>query len=301
MSSYLKIVSSICIYFFFLSCNNDEAILPPEAKNIELLFPKGGEFFTTNDTIPIIWENNTSELVKIEFSADLGKQWIKITDSLLSNNTIYFWKLPNLISSNCIIKITALSDFDSLAVPFRINVPDYKLKFLNYYPLKIGNLWIYKSANPGSQDTYLYSTIVGDTLINQKFYFKIENEIDNDIYYTYEMVDTLTGNVFQYQFNQERVIDNLYAEVGDTIDCRRYGSDDYTLFESEEITNLWETKRIIRTYFNDGFPIRARYSLIHGIGLFASNRYIHIMGFVSDTLLACRVQGIIYGDTTLIR
>jgi hypothetical protein len=299
INKYLKLLFSIFLFFLF-GCNEDEVFFQPESENINLLFPQGGEFFNTNDTIPIIWGNSTNDLVKIEFSSNLGNQWIEIADSLLSNSKIYFWKTPNLISSHCIIKISSLLTSDSLAVPFSINVPSYKIKYLNYYPLKIGNQWIYKRT--GSQNAYIYLTIVGDTTINQKVYFIIDNEINALKYYTYETVDTLTGNIIRYEVNQERVIDNLYAKIGDKIACLRYdGSLDSTLFEKEETIYLWDASRNIRTYFNAGTVDQFRYSLINGIGLFAAKIYIHPVGYFNDTLNACRVNGIVYGDTSLIR
>jgi hypothetical protein len=297
---YLKLVSFIYFFFLLFGCNNDEVIIQPEAKNINLLFPQGGEVFSINDTIHIIWENNTFESVEIEFSSNLGNQWTKIADSLPSNIKIYFWKTPNLISSNCIIKISTLSASDSLAVPFSINVPGYKLKNLNYYPLKIGNQWIYKRT--GLQDAYFYSTIVGDTMINERMYFIFDNQILTTSYYSYERVDTLTGNIIRFDVNQERILDNLYAKIGDKIACLRYGGSlDSTLFEREETIYLWGASRNTRTYFNDGLPDRFRYSLVNRIGLFAAKRYIHPVGYLNDTLNACRVNGVIYGDTTLIR
>lgn len=299
---HLKLVLSVFFFLLLISCDDDEVIVQKEAKRFKLVYPQGGEYFNTNDTIPIIWENNTAEFVKIEFSSNLGYDWLTIADSLANNIKIYFWKTPDLISSNCIVKISTISAIDSLSLPFSINIPEYKRRYLNYYPLGIGNQWVYKSIYPGSGETFHYSTIISDTIINQKIYFIIKNKIQDLYYYNYETIDTLTGNIIRFEFNQERVIDNLYAKVGEKIACLRFtGSLDSTLFESENNVNLWGTSRNLRTYFNDGFPDRWRYSLVNGIGLFAYRKHIHPLGIATDTLLACSINEIIYGDSTLIR
>lgn len=299
---YLKFLACLSIFLLFVSCKEDEVIMPSELENIKLLFPRGGENFTTNDTIPIIWEINSTELLKIDFSSDLGNHWVEIADSLESKINLFSWKTPNLISANCLIKISTLSAYDSIAVPFSINIPEYKIRYLKYYPLEIGNQWVYKETSSFNPDTYYYITIVGDTVINQRLYFILENEIYNSKYFIYEILDTLSGDVLRYEGNSMRVIDNLYSDVGEKTACIRYiGSRDSTLFESEEIFNLWETTRVIRTYFNDGWTNTYRYNLVYGIGLFASYRVYNLGGINTDTLKACIINGIVYGDSTLLK
>lgn len=289
------------MFLILVGCGKEDIVQPVD-DYLELIYPAGNEYFSTEDTIPIVWESNLSEPIKIEFSSNLGINWITVEDSLVNKSRIFFWRTPNLISENCLIKISSSSLIDSLENPFNLNISDYKSKSLNYYPLSLGNQWVYLHIGIGSPTPYFYRTVIGDTIINKKRFFIIKSEFPNhNEYYDYETIDTLSGNVIRYR-NDEEIIDNLYAKIGDKISSiRYYGTDVATLFEKEEIIFVWSSSRNSRTYFNDGFPSTFRYNLIEGIGLYISNIRSHMLGVTYDSLKACRINSIIYGDSTLLQ
>ena len=292
----------VTLVFIFISCDNENNVQSFDSY-LKLIYPKGNEYFATQDKIPIVWETNSSEPIKIEFSSNLGINWKLVVDSLINKSKVFFWSTPNVVSEYCLIKISTSKLSDSLKIPFNLTKPDCTIINLNYYPLSLGNQWVYTDIGTGSPATNFYRTVIGDTTINQKVFSTIKNEYpeQNYQYYDYERIDTLSGNVIRYLHNEE-IIDNLYAKIGEEIpSVRYYGTEDSTLFEKEENIFVWNSYRNSRTYFNDGFPASFRYNLVYGIGLFGS--YIHVInsGSFSDTLKACRINSVIYGESHLIK
>ncbi len=60
---------------------------------------------------------------KIEFSSDNGSNWTTLTDSIPSSDESFGWTVPDLTSTECLIKITSLTnsgDFTQNTIPFEI-------------------------------------------------------------------------------------------------------------------------------------------------------------------------------------
>ena len=195
---------------------------------------------------------------------------------------------------------------DTITVIKSFSVPT---SLLNYYPLKIGNKWIYDQTTivddfpPQVYFNTIVKEVIRDSVApNNKKYFVIKED-SND--YFLERIDSTTGKVYRYISgsgfpDDELLIDDLTLEFGDTVKSFRIGyyvPDGFTTIR--EITNStrWGSLRkskIFETY-TLGMPV---YSLTDGYGL-DSSRYQFDFGYTVNSLRGCVINGIAYGDTVL--
>ncbi|MFC1551920.1 SUMF1/EgtB/PvdO family nonheme iron enzyme [Candidatus Latescibacterota bacterium] len=89
--------------------------------------PNGRENLAVGTECEITWGYMDVENVKIEYSIDNGVNWSTIIDSLSASAASYTWTLPDIPSSQCLVKITDISDesvYDASDNPFTISAPD---------------------------------------------------------------------------------------------------------------------------------------------------------------------------------
>lgn len=79
---------------------------------ISVVQPNGGESFIQNTAGNIIkWSGSgIGSIIKLEYSADGGVSWNTIINSFASANNMYYWFTPNIISSQCLVKVTSVSN-----------------------------------------------------------------------------------------------------------------------------------------------------------------------------------------------
>jgi hypothetical protein len=76
---------------------------------IKVIRPNGGEEYEVDSLVNIKWVSNNADNIKIEFTSDLIN-W-NITEPSISANQIQSeWKIPNVISDSCKIRLTCLED-----------------------------------------------------------------------------------------------------------------------------------------------------------------------------------------------
>ncbi len=120
---------------------------PVHERNFELLVtnpvtkilqPNGGEVLYVGMLYPIRWDQIFVDLVKIEYSTDGGTNWILVEDGVSRNKSNstgdgdspnafsqYDWVVPNTVSSNCLVRVSDLTDplvSDVSEAPFTIEV-----------------------------------------------------------------------------------------------------------------------------------------------------------------------------------
>jgi Secretion system C-terminal sorting domain len=211
--------------------------------------------------------------------------------------------------------------------PYYVNNPDYLSKILNYfgiptvtqdylswYPLQVGNEWIYNSTTVkyepigpyvGSQYSYSISSkkVIGDTTMpnHKKYYIIYDSEWDT----LFERIDTVTGQIFRYNTDTslgyyEYAVDNLLANLGDTVNTHnhaRYGAP-YSVFQKIDTLNLFNSIYLERYFQLYGSLYGFSYSFAKGIGL-DSRHYEFDFGDTYETLKGAIINGVIYGDTTI--
>ena len=87
--------------------------------SITITNPEGASVLTGCANYNITWNaTNTSNYYTLEYSADNGNTWnLIISDSYILNRT-YTWKVPNISSSTCLLKV---SDYNNLSVTDQSN------------------------------------------------------------------------------------------------------------------------------------------------------------------------------------
>jgi len=87
------------------------ALLPnPVAPTIIVTSPNGGESWKVGKAYHITWTTaGYVGKVKIEYSTDNGSKWSTITSST-HNDGDYSWRVPNIPSSQCLIRIKESAD-----------------------------------------------------------------------------------------------------------------------------------------------------------------------------------------------
>ena len=195
---------------------------------------------------------------------------------------------------------------DTLTVIKSFPVPT---ALFDYYPLKVGNKWIYDQTTfvddfpPQVYFITIVKEVISDSVApNNKKYFVIKEGLND---YSLERIDSTTGKVYRYIFgsgfpDDELLIDDLTLEVGDTVNSFRmgyYSADGFTTLR--EITNFtrWGSgnKRKIFETYTLGMPV---YSLTDGYGL-DSSYYEFDFGHTINLLRGCVINGVAFGDTVL--
>ena len=76
------------------------------AQSITLTSPNGGQIWAGCTVHSITWNaTGTSNNYTIDYSTDGGSNWVSVTSSLYVTNGTYSWTVPNISSTNCLIRI----------------------------------------------------------------------------------------------------------------------------------------------------------------------------------------------------
>jgi hypothetical protein len=227
----------------------------------------------------------------------------------LERKIVGIYKKPN---SNKLYAATKYKIYeitpDTIQVVKSLPIPE---EVLNYYPLAIGNKWVYDEVTY-VQDPYpnvyfriLVKEILGDTIApNGKHYYKVNDETiwESSVL---ERVDSIEGKVYRY-YEDSSLTENEYpaydllAELGDTISSYRMGFNTvmFTTMLAESSFNKWgmiKPKKVFQEYTLHP-PI---FSLTQDIGLDSIYFYFDF-GNTWITLKGCIIDGVIYGDTTTV-
>ncbi len=191
-----------------------------------------------------------------------------------------------------------------LSIPHELYTTD--TTFVNYFPLEIGNTWTYRyesSSWPGYYETYDYKITVTDTsTIKNHFYYIFYNSHDSS--YKYYRLDSSTGFIYQYIFSgcynseHEVSVDSLAAKLNNTFKKTCFwlfttctDTANYQIFnlntKSKKYTEQWT--------FTD---YRIYYKGI-GLGKIYSGIVNPHTSITTHTLLGCKINNQIYGDTNL--
>ncbi|WP_050951062.1 T9SS type A sorting domain-containing protein [Ignavibacterium album] len=186
-------------------------------------------------------------------------------------------------------------------------------ELFSYYPLKVGNKWIYDKTTivydfppQITYDTVIKKVICDSVAQNNKKYFVLKEEsILGSTEYFLERIDSTNGKIFRfvqgYNYpDNELLIDDLTAEIGDSIEAFRYGvwyPGGVTVLREEDYFTKWglnSGRKIFETN-NYGMPL---YSLTYGLGL-DSAVYGFDFGTTTYVLRGCVINGTVFGDTVL--
>ncbi|GAB6281271.1 MAG: hypothetical protein STSR0008_00100 [Ignavibacterium sp.] len=257
-------------------------------------------------------ENKAGEIYysagrKIFKSTDFGTTFNLYKE--LDKNVTGLYKKPStdILYASTSLKIYQIT-LDTIQVLKELPIPE---RVFDFYPLAIGNKWVYDVLTfyfdefPHSYGYIKENEVLKDSVApNGKTYRLIKDIIRSES--TLERIDSSTGLIFRYSDNiefpeKEYVIDDLLAEVGDTVKSFRFGYPwdggfttllDYTTFEK---FGLSKQKKIFEQYDLSS----PRYSLTEDIGL-DSLFHSFDFGYTEYILKGCIIDGVVYGDTTVV-
>ena len=107
-----KALSVLLLLFILTSCkseNTNEIKTPDpgDKKSLSVLSPNGGESIKEGSSYEIKWSGGANTLVKIQYTIDNCSTWSFIADSVLNTGKYSWFPVPNRISNQCKIKISA--------------------------------------------------------------------------------------------------------------------------------------------------------------------------------------------------
>jgi len=240
-------------------------------------------------------------------SNDFGKTFERIKS--FKNKIIGIYKKPNsdklyAADSYTIFEINK----DQITEIKKLSYPQH---LYDYYPLAIGNRWVYqtktelagKTINVGSK----IREVTGDILLkNENRYFiikEIKKDFDTTTTVYYERIDTTSGIVYRFNADasptKEVAIRDLKASDGDTVSVIFYPDSAFNKFECRYFqTTKWNKLTSGLRFLGETFGRGAvQYELIKYFG--EVNSIIYTDGPVFSTeLKGCRIKGKVYGDTT---
>ena len=183
--------------------------------------------------------------------------------------------------------------------------PDPELAL--YYPLKTGDKWVYDGFIRIYPETESYQFIreINDEVIkpNQKSYFEVEEYFAGSAYTSkyYERIDSANARVYRFdedsvQSGQEYLLDDLRAELEDSVRSYRFGLTPFTVIYSAD-TVYYQHNTHYKQYYSESL-MGYTYDLVKEFGI---TRVYNTFDFGSDDriLKGAIINGTLYGDTTL--
>ena len=82
----------------------------PLSSILLISFPNGGETLTGNSRYNITWVYHSISAVNLSYSSDGGSNWRSIANNVTASDRSYAWTVPNISSSNCLIKATVANN-----------------------------------------------------------------------------------------------------------------------------------------------------------------------------------------------
>ena len=242
-------------------------------------------------------------------SIDYGNTFILYKE--LDKRIIGIYKKPssNKLYAASKYRIYEITD-DTITVIKSLPIPD---ELLAYYPLAVGNKWIYYYLfvhwnSIGYQDIFVREAQSSEVKPNGKEYFKISEKYVQMGFESivYERIDSIEGKVYRYNEscpNSEEFIEDLVMDVGDSTYAARFAycyQHPPTELLSEQHFNNWNNWGIEGNRRNYRYVelVTADYFLSTNIGL----DYFRLdddNGWKEFALKGMLKNGIVYGDTTL--
>jgi hypothetical protein len=108
LGSFLLLLLSFLIH----SCKDSTTVVGTNngtssgSVTMSVTSPKNGDTLKVASTFTILWSSNSTSTVKIEYSTDVGATWIVIADNVANNGAYLWYPIPNLPTSQGIIRIT---------------------------------------------------------------------------------------------------------------------------------------------------------------------------------------------------
>jgi hypothetical protein len=197
-------------------------------------------------------------------------------------------------------------------------IPIWNLKALDtlsikYFPMHVGDFWIYnfhRQTNYGTIDEVRIMRILDTAHLNNHIYYVISGIPDIESYPSSDIMrtDSISGSLRKYDFGnsciyyyQEILFDSLAAlNQNEVRNCSPYSG--FICSGSNNIT-IFGINSVKKDFGYSSIYDAGNKSFVKGIGLITFTASLHapggIYGYKSIILKGCRINGIVYGDTSL--
>lgn len=188
----------------------------------------------------------------------------------------------------------------NLIISLVIGLNMYAQTFTGLAPLKVGNSWTYVDDYFGNDPKYeKYTVLDSGVVIGSNVFYKIEYRNSN-----------FTDNVymgknddFYYRYSKE-FVDSLYLYLKQPIILRDTWKQYFNPPDSVELTTIVNDSFITSTFGKNTMVYELiRETILIGSGEYWTNefgRLYSIEEFAEYTLVGCVIDGVEYGDTTLV-
>jgi len=322
-----KFIKNISLLFLVIAailiinnCSEEENPINSDNTSLELTSPNGGEELYLGQQFTIKWFSKNIDGVILSYSMNNGQDWIVINDNVIASTQSYPWVVPEIPSSEGKIRIEAKSNSninDESDNAFSLVVRNSILEAVKYYPIAIGNKWIYSEYFSGvSFDTsYIYTrSVISDTLMpNGKQYYKVieYNHLypnNNKIYW--ERNNLVDGRTYRYYENWDQqgednlLIDDLWKSPGSETQSHRYTNLNFHYYNKTQILSqediiLFGISTMKRKYRELNTFEFFDYNLVKNFGLISWYQMLDVVS-KTGTLKGCVIDGTVYGDTTTV-
>jgi hypothetical protein len=172
-------------------------------------------------------------------------------------------------------------------------------ELFEYYPLAIGNKWIYKTyyfdGMGNYKERFSWEEVISDTTVNEKKYFKILK--DYGPFYLIR-IDSISGKVYKWEQNRDNefLLNDLLIDVSESFETEAPGVSYYVLSD-EDTATVFNTLTKYKYYEGDGF-VSHKFSLAKGFGVISEQSSEAEVAHTS--IVGALINGAIYGDTTIV-
>jgi hypothetical protein len=322
MNTIKKIFFTVFTFSILLigSCSKEENPVNTKDSSLELTSPNGGNELYLGQQFTIKWVSKNIDGVILSYSVNNGQDWVTINDNVIASTQTYPWIAPDVLTEEGKVRIEAKDNSNIMDVSdstFSTIAYEYIIEAVKFYPLTIGNKWIYTEYFSGvSSDTsYIYErSVVSDTLMpNGKQYYKVIeydhfNSNNNRIYW--ERNNLVDGRTYRYYENwnnqgeNDLLIDDLWKSLGSETQSHRYTNLNFHYYNktqilSQEDITLFGINTIKRNYRELNTFEFYDYNLVKGFGLTSWNKMLDVTS-KTGTLKGCVIDGTVYGDTITV-
>ncbi|HEY5124156.1 MAG TPA: T9SS type A sorting domain-containing protein [Ignavibacteria bacterium] len=183
---------------------------------------------------------------------------------------------------------------------------------MKYMPLQVGNYWVYNYHvwSLGYSQWYIVQcSVLGSIIYNNHKYYSLYSS-SSELFNGYFRVDSITGSLYLYDANNscayyfyEKLYDSLSAINGDSIQNCAYSA--YKCIGTTPVILFGDTTSKVRFYVTASginWSESGTKSYVKKYGFYSLNSSGYGgggTGGISYTLKGCKINGIIYGDTSL--
>jgi hypothetical protein len=210
---------------------------------------------------------------------------------------------------NKIIKIVLLTFFLS----FYSEAYSQYGEYADYFPLKVGNKYIYKVSGSYGYNFIINASIDSSKVINDHLYYYCK-DFPGEFKNQWVRFDTTNGNIYvlgsgyfcDIYYNEKR-LDSFHVNVGDTIEyCYVVPTQtELKICNDKGTTSLFGLNNNFisfkKTSYILQFIFEKNYKFFKTIGLYNFSAFTTGMHGSShiEKLLGCVINGVVYGDTSL--